>query len=688
MPKPPSYVPEDFASDVLNHRADDLYFNPPCVQNEWGTAQCAGSITAFTSVQFPPFLSNCATASPWTLPFMPTCELILDGKIFGAWPRPEGMIAYQWFPHCVVRETTVGGFHIRAELFLPPECMAVAQRITVTNRQTIARTGVIGFSLHSALAKANFDINGTPRFLGAAAGEHTFDETVGDVPDLPEPLCETDNEAHGDLGRGAIRFQARHSEAWALQGFGEPGDDLPQGRQAQFAYSLEPGASRIFHYVLAIGETKDEADGLFDRIQQDFGGQFAAAKSRWTTRLNNVFTPGNPEFSGSLPDLAIADPLLRRLYHTGIATILFLRTENPNSRLGATYLAVRGQQRPARVYLWDVGCVPLSRLDPQGSKRILEAWMGAHLDRHMDIDFITGKSLENHYATNHMYLVYSAGHYLRDTGDSAWLDKEIAGRTVFQHLLDNALAWKKVRDPRTGLADYTESDLLEVVSTYDGQVAALQAGSVGAMRTMADLAESRDLPDLAADLRAEAAELAKRTIEHLYVAGEGVWRCIHRDGATPIVRHIYDSLTTLEFLGEDLGPERQAEIIAFFWRELAVDSWVHALSPADVDAYWNKRADHSWCGSYPGWPALMARCLIKYAPDARALKWIRSLGRSANQGTFGQAHMVPGAFPDENGGAQKAPLVMPLLAEWGALSGGAFVHLILDLHKNNLISEI
>lgn len=673
---------DEFASDKMVHSPDDLLFNPPCVQNGLGTAQCANSVTAFSSVQFPPFLSNCVTDAPWTLPFMPTCEITLDGKIFGAWSRPNAVTNFQWFPHQVVREATLGDIKIRSELFLPKDSMAVAQRIVLTNQSDVRKEGTASFSLHSALSQANFDINGTPRFLGAATDEHNYDELVGDVPNLPEPVCESDNLKTIFLGKGAVLYQAQHSKAFSVQGFGEEAISMDQGRRAKFAYELEAGESRTFTFAMAIGETQKEVVALFDHIQDKFDQIQKASEDHWQYKINNIFDSEDLNyFSGSLPTLEeSATPWMKRIYYCALATMLFLRTDNPNSVFGPLYLSVRSQQRPARFYLWDLAFIApvVAKLDPTVLRVQLEAWMNAHITKHMDIDFITGKSLENHYPSNHYSLVYSVEYYLKETNDYAWLDKKIKGKKVYQHLVDNALFWKTVQSPETGLADWTDSDLLEVVQSYDGQIAGFQAGFVYAMRFVATLAEERGDSSVAIDLREEADLLAKNTIKHLYVEGEGVWRCIHRDGSRPVVRHIYDVITILEFMGDDLSDQQISEIIGFFWNELAVDTWLHALSPNDVDAYWNKRADHSWCGSYPGWPAIMACQLMKYDPSPRTLQWIKSLAKSSNQGTYGQAHMVPGAFPDENGGAQKAPLVMPLLSEWGCLAGVEFADLILS----------
>ncbi|MEO6002001.1 MAG: hypothetical protein ABIZ04_17895 [Opitutus sp.] len=677
-PLPLIPAPRDLASDIMRHRVDDLLFNPPCAQNEWGHVQCANSITAFTAQQFPPLLANSMTETPWWPIFMPTCECFLDGRLLAARPRPAGLIEFQWFPHQVERRTEVESLSIRTELFLPPLRRVAAMRIQIQNNSDRRRTGTIGFSLVGNVAKANFNINGRPGFLGSAAGGYADDP---DALPLAEPLCETDNEAIALPEEGGILFRARHSNGWCMQGFSRRPIATPQNRQAEFEYTLAAGATDTFFFVSALGEDRESAQhdcrdvlAKFDAIQEE-------NHSRWAQRLTNVYTPGNAEYSGHLPTLETTDKALWKLYHMGMMTALFCRTASPASVFGPTYLAVRGQQRPSRVYIWDASLASrcLALLDPVALRRLLEQWFLQHPDRHMDLDFVTGKSVENHYATNQMMLVYAAQNYLEVTQDYAWLDSKIGKQTVLDHLLSAALFWKGRQDRQGwGLVDHSESDLLEVVSTYHGVVAALQAGNVYAMRFVASLYDKRGRHTDAEDLRLQASSLAKRTIEHLYVEGSGVWRAVTRDGTAREVRHCYDYLTVLDLMADDLSAEQRKEMLDFFWSELAGECWIYALSPRDPDAAWNRRADHTWCGSYPGWPAVCAEIALRFDPSDRTTQWVRSLARSANQGPFGQAHMMPGPFPDESGGAQKAPLVMPLLAEWAALSGARFTGTVID----------
>jgi hypothetical protein len=58
--------------------------------------------------------------------------------------------------------------------------------------------------------------------------------------------------------------------------------------------------------------------------------------------------------------------------------------------------------------------------------------------------------------------------------------------------------------------------------------------------------------------------------------------------------------------------------------------------------------------------------------------WVKGLAKSANQGPFGQAHIVETIFPPENGGAFKCPHDRPYDNDWCCVSGGSFIDLVID----------
>ena len=301
------------------------------------------------------------------------------------------------------------------------------------------------------------------------------------------------------------------------------------------------------------------------------------------------------------------------------------------------------------------------------------------MHQHLATDYLTGQGVGPWYAVNDMGILRCAHAYLRVTGDFGWLDKKVEGKPVLEHLADHALYWKKLNKYGHGLADYgTLDDLLEVVSTWLHEVPAMNAGNVDGMRFVASLLDHRGDTVRAAQLRSEAKELAARIDRLLYVAGQGYWKCGQPDGTFNEVRHCYDLLTVLDTMFEDLNERQKKEMSDFFWTELYTPLWMHAPSPRDVDATWNLRADHSWLGAYTAWPAMTAKGLYKIDPSARVASWVKGLAKSANQGPYGQAHIVETVFPPEKGGAFKCPPEQPYGNDWCDVSGGSFTDLVID----------
>jgi hypothetical protein len=301
------------------------------------------------------------------------------------------------------------------------------------------------------------------------------------------------------------------------------------------------------------------------------------------------------------------------------------------------------------------------------------------MHQHLATEYLTGRAVGSWYAVNDMGILRCADNYLRVTGDFSWLDKKIVDKSVLEHLLAHSLYWKKLDKHGHGLGDYGNADnLLEVLSTWVHEVPAINAGNVYGMRLLASLLERRDNKERASQLRSEAKDLAKRINGLLYVKGKGWWQCGQPDGTFNEVRHCYDMLTILDTMLVDLSDQQKKEMSRFFWAELHTPLWMHSLSPGDVDCSWSARADHSWLGAYSAWPAMTAKGLYKIEPSARVSEWLKGIAKTANQGPFGQAHIVETVLPPENGGAFKCPQDQPYGNDWSGVSGGSYTDLVID----------
>ncbi len=641
----------DLASDRLVHDYRDL-FTPPAVQNEWGYTQAWKSVSAITSITIPPF-SCCGIPhiafSPGNLV---TCELFLNGRILNSYPPPESQVAYRWYPHRVIREARVQGLHFTTQTFMPSMQQAVAESITVRNEGPERRQISLGFDLRAGVTMNR------------------------EKPASADALAEVDNKLTSEP-RGCIVFESQHSRAVSVQGVSPLPDRIEHRRLLVYNLALNPGETRTFQYLNVIGDDVDAALESYDRQQARFSDLLRENEETFTHLLRTAFTPGNSEFSGHLPQLVTRDPALWKLYYSGFTSLLVNRRLSPALPAGAVYLTI---PRFARIYPWDAGLtsLSLSLFDPQALRRLVENWLVQDMHQHFATDYLTGEGVGPGYGANDFSILRCAHDYLRVTGDFAWLDKRLGSKSVLEYLLDAALYWKKLDKRGNGLADYGGLDnLLEVVSTYLHEVPALNAANVFGMRFAATLVERRGDSTRAAQLRSEAGELAARINRLLYVEGKGWWKCGQPDGSFNEVRHCYDLLTILDTMCDDLSERQKKEMSDFFWSELYTPLWMHALSPCDVDASWNVRADHSWLGAYVAWPSMTAKGLYKIDPSAKVAEWIKGLAKATNQGPFGQAHIAETVYPLESGGAYKCPLEL-FDMYWAECAGGSYIDMIIE----------
>jgi hypothetical protein len=655
LPSIPS--PEDLASAVMEHNPVSLLFNPPGMGNEWGQAQATRSISGVTSITFPPLL---ACGQPQDLnakDYFSTADLMLDGTLVNAMLRPEDTVKFQWFPHMVRRSVAVRGMEITTECFMPYGEQALLQRIVLTNKSEAARDGTLDVVCRGGVA---------------APGR----EEVHNLWHW-RPPSEDDNAV--ELHDGMLLFLSRHTKAVSAQGVIPLPEEVRDRCQSMHRYQLGPGEALELHYVLTLTAEKERAVADYRRLHGEFDAVFDEHYVEVARRIREAFTPGNTTYTGHLPQLYTINPDLWRLYYTSFATLFVTRANPPNSLLGPTvYRSIGCRILLTRTYFWDVWPfeIAMSLIDPGVMRKLIEAMLKGNV-RSAAMCYFTGAGGDSYYPANHHALVRCAITYLRMTGDRSWLESSLGDTQIIDLLIEQATCWKSRDRHGLGLADYSDSPLLEVVPSYRGTVAGINIGNCQAMLDAAELAESCDRPHQASELRVQARTLADRIMDELFVPG-GWFRCIDAEGNRTEVRHVYDILMALEYLDPFLKPEQRGAMLDFFWRELATPTWLHALSPQDPASTANVRADHQWCGSFPAWPAFMAKALLRHQPDKRTLEWLHGVAKTAKQGVWGQAHMVDTAFPTSVGGARKCPPENPYCNEWYEIAGVAFIDMILE----------
>lgn len=630
---------DDLEGSALPHRFGD-HFNPPGLTNFLGCVQADLDPVALRCLSFPP-LSTADTV---------TGALFVDGRWFASLGVP---VSYQWRPDRIVREAQWDAWSMRTTTVLPFGDTAVVVQIEVENQSGAARTLPLRFVLRGGVTNRP-----GPWLTSSPPSESIHDVAV-------------------DAARGAVAFAARTSGAVSLQGC-RPRPALSDDALS-VTLDVPAGGTKQASFVVALGPDASAAGQTFDALIERVPAVVAETRREWDREIEAIFTPGSGRYGGNLPLLETSDEAVRRVYLMGAVGTIYFRRDSPASAVGRAYDTLMPRYWQTVTFLWDYSLSSRvhAMLDPQVMRRHLELWMTRDIHTCFGTEWLTGGPVGGWYSVNDYAMVRMMADYLRFSGDFGWLDTSAGGRDVGDRLTDYATGWRRF-EASSGLADYGGiGNLLECVSTYVNQIAALNAANAWSMRFAATVAGARGDAAAAERLRADAGMLAKR-VQELYVDGGGYWNTRRPDGTLVPVKHCYDFQTVLACIPDDLGLSQKAEMAGFFERELMTPAWMRALSASDPDAAFDIRPDHQWTGAYPAWPPQAVKALWTAGRPERGLEWLRGLAASANQGPYGQAHFSEDAMAPDESGARKSPSDFPWICDWACSSSGSFVEAVIE----------
>ena len=652
-PLPDIPTTDSMRSIVMTHKFGDLY-SWPGLTNQWGCAQAAMDVVAVRSIAFPPFAQGEMNVAPLgSGGELLTGILFVDGEYFAATKTP---VEFVWQPDRVVRKTVYQGLEITSTMIVPFKTMAVAVKFNVKNISGKQRKTEIKLAINGGAAKSV-----KPWNAAYSPGEYDNARTV-------------------DTGRNAVLCKAIHSEAYVLQGASPaPTQVLPSWLIYEF--DLAPNETRSVTFVNSLGDTQAYVEKQYDALIDNFDKAQKETEAEWNAEMKAAFTPNNGRYSGHVPTLVTTDDSVKQIYHTAVLHALYFRRTTPHSIYGTTYVTLLPRYWETTTFLWDISLSAMlfSMLDPEVLKRMMETWMKLNIHNHFGTEFLTGAGVGPWYSVNDYAMSRMAKEYLRWTGDKAWLDKDVAGKKVLDHLISYAEHWRALDTNKHGLADYGGvTNLLEAVSSYVHEVAGLNAANVYNLRFAAELLDHKGQKDRATGMRKEAEELGKR-VQELYVDGKGIWKCRQPDGSYNEVHHCYDFGATLMTIGDLMPAKQKKEMVEFFKRELMTPTWMRALSTRDLDVTFSIRPDHQWTGAYCSWPALALSGLFIAGETDLALDWTKGLAKTAKQGLFAQAHFTEVfVAPESNGGAIKAPSDQPYINDGACVSGCNYLEPVVD----------
>lgn len=219
---------------------------------------------------------------------------------------------------------------------------------------------------------------------------------------------------------------------------------------------LQPGEQKEFSLVFTIGEKKAAVDAR-DAILANPSLYVTKGTNRYIAEVKNLFD--------KLPRFYSDNKSLDQLYYRSIMVLLLNKFQIPELCLHPYYATGSIKGGCFKNYLWSYGAVRklMPLLDPVGDKEhILQFIRSGGLYHGHSFDPITGEGNGSWYPINQNLIIDLTYNYIKNTGDSDFLNEKVNGETILDHMIKNAVYLEDTTKP-VALDDYGPSgDHLEL----------------------------------------------------------------------------------------------------------------------------------------------------------------------------------------------------------------------------------
>ena len=219
---------------------------------------------------------------------------------------------------------------------------------------------------------------------------------------------------------------------------------------------LQPGEQKEFSLVFSMG-TKKEALDARNAILANPSLYVSKATDKYIAEVKNLFD--------KLPRFYSDNKNLEQMYNRSIMVLLLNKFEIPELCLHPYYATGSIKGGCFKNYLWSFGAVRkmMPLLDPKADKEhILQFIRSGGLYHGHSFDPITGEGNGSWYPVNQNLIIDLTYNYIKNTGDSGFLNEKVNGETILEHMIKNAVYLEDTTKPVT-LDDYGPSgDHLEL----------------------------------------------------------------------------------------------------------------------------------------------------------------------------------------------------------------------------------
>ena len=363
----------------------------------------------------------------WAPPFV-SSDFAFSLQVFGqAVPTP----VWRWWPYKIEQQGVVSGVALSAVTVLAPAKRGGLVFIALHNTTSNALTAPLVFT-----ARGTLDYSGTWEFGQPASSTAT-----------------TATAANGTLtltagGQSIVLQDAGDALTW----------DTGRGVGTQ-TIALQPGGTTTVRLAFALGPTAEAATAC-DAIVADPTQTIADADGTYRQMVTNLFQ--------RLPILESTNRDVERFYTRSLVHLIMHRWDVPDFALRPYYST--GSTRGGCVgnYLWNYGesweMLPL--YDPAAHREHIKQFLKCDLTKYFAFNPVSGAAFGVWYMVNQEKIIGLVYHYVRITGDTAFLAEVVNGKTVLQYVLDNAVFVDNLSEP-VALIDYGPSGShLELRGSY------------------------------------------------------------------------------------------------------------------------------------------------------------------------------------------------------------------------------
>jgi hypothetical protein len=328
---------------------------------------------------------------------------------------------YVWHPFYVEREGNAQGVAVESITMLIPGTRAGVMEITLHNPDQQSRTVPVAIALGGTLDESHKWEFGAPPSTS------------------PTKAKIVDGTLLLEQGKLAIAVRGGSSLSWTL---------APVLGQA--TVTLPPNDVVKFRLAFAVGPV-DEAQKACEQIAADPEKVMAAAHKTYADRVQNIFC--------KLPRLHTSNPEFDRFYNRSLVHFLMNAWDVPEFVLHPYYSTGSVCGGCVCDYLWNFGenweIFPL--YDQEASRTHIKQFLTVDMTKHFAFEPTTGAAFGPWYMVNQEKILGMIYYHVKNTGDTAFLNEVVDGKTVLEHVIANALYGDDTTKP-VALIDYGSSN--------------------------------------------------------------------------------------------------------------------------------------------------------------------------------------------------------------------------------------